>query len=46
MKKKAKKWESNHLSKLIKKNNIRFAWICDQREDERLRGVTIDVGLH
>ena len=27
-------------------NNKRYAWICDQREDERQRGVTIDVGLH
>ena len=33
-------------SEQMKKGSFKYAWVCDQREDERDRGVTIDVGLH
>ena len=33
-----------HEAKLANKASFRFAWVLDQSEDERARGVTIDVG--
>lgn len=30
----------------MKKSTFEYAWVCDQRDDEREKGITIDVGLH
>ena len=47
MKRKVRRSGNLHSSKPnILKLIIRYAWVCDQREDERERGVTIDVGQH
>ena len=40
---KAIKWAKNHSSSII---YSRYAWVMDQRDDERERGITIDVGMH
>lgn len=28
------------------KKSFKYAWVMDQRDDERERGITIDVGMH